>query len=225
MITARVYSYVIIEDNPVMQKGLAYILRRFDNLVLKGQYYNIESAREPLTKIQPDLILLDIILTGLSGDKGCAQLKKDLFKPPKVIAYTNSSFHSKDLIKWGFDGYVHKNEPVETLISVIQDVLEGSSGFGASRDISPTKDNYSYNTSKAPREFQIMAMAVMGKTNKEIGDLLHISIETVKKSRQNFKTKANLRDKSIYGIREYLEKEHGYTFRPTGSIKADEEGS
>ncbi|MBO9595092.1 MAG: response regulator transcription factor [Niabella sp.] len=222
MTTDRIYSYVIIEDNPVMQKGLAYILRRFENLVLKGQYYNIESAREPLTKIQPDLILLDIILTGLNGDKGCAQLKKDLFKTPKIIAYTNASFNKKELIKMGFDGYVHKNEPVDTLISVISDVLEGTSSFQASKDTLATKEHYSYNESKAPREFQIMAMAVMGKTNKEIGDALHISIETVKKSRQNFKTKANLRDKSMYGIREYLEKEHGYRFGENGFVKTNE---
>lgn len=223
MITDPPYSYVIIEDNPVMQEGLAFTLKRFEDLVLKGQYCNIESAREHLSKIQPDLILLDIILTGLNGDKGCIQLKKDLFKKPRVIAYTNSSFNKKDLLTWGFDGYVHKNESVDTLISVIRDVLQGRPGFYASRDVIAIKDSYSYNASRAPREFQIMAMAVMGKSNKEIADQLHISIETVKKSRLNFKTKANLQDKSIYGIRDYLEKEHGYIFGANSFIKSGED--
>jgi len=112
---------------------------------------------------------------------------------------------------------------VDTLISVIRDVLEGTSSFQTSKNAGPAKEHYSYNDSKAPREFQIMALAVIGKTNKEIGDELHISVETVKKSRQNFKTKANLRDKSIYGIREYLEKEHGYRFGANGFVKTGED--
>lgn len=101
-------------------------------------------------------------------------------------------------------------------------VVNGELCFFASKSGIPIKDSYAYNNSKAPREFEIMALAVLGMTNKEIAKTLFISVETVKKSRLNFKTKANLKDKSLFGIREYLEKEHGYVFQSNSYIKPGE---
>lgn len=222
MNTENPYRFVIIEDNPIMQDGLAFTLQHFDDFMLVGQFTNVESAREKLSKIQPDLILLDITLTGMNGDRGCIQIKRDLFKKPKIIAYTNSSFNNKDLITLGFDGYVHKNESAETLVAAMRGVLKGALIFVETKSSITIKNSYAYNSHRAPREFEIMALAVLGKTNKEIASLLFISVETVKKSRINFKTKANLKDSSLFGIREYLEKEHGFVFQLNGYKKPEE---
>jgi len=116
----------IVEDHPVFREGLANLLKRERDLVVCGQAADFDDALSGISRLQPDLVLVDISLPGKSG----LDLIKDLRagkKPVKilVISMHDEAVYANRVLRLGGDGYIMKQEDPSEIVHAIRDVLGG----------------------------------------------------------------------------------------------------
>ena len=118
-------TILFIDDNPVDRALISGLLKKYDFYVLLAEDGpgGLSMAQEE----NPDLILLDILLPGISGIELCKKLRRgpDTWRIP-VIFYTSMDIpkHLIDYTSYGARDYIQKTMPPEDLIAAIQSVLQ-----------------------------------------------------------------------------------------------------
>lgn len=177
----------IVEDNRGTRESLSELLGRASRLRCVGAYPNGEAALRELPTANPDVVLMDINLPGMSGIECVARLKE---KSPKTQVLMLTTYEEGDLIfeslRAGANGYLLKNMPPSELVHAVEQVHEGGSPM--SMHIARKVVNYfqripepSSDMEKlTKREQEILALLAKGFLYKEIADQLGISLSTVR---------------------------------------------
>jgi len=191
----------VIEDHKPFRESLTYILSSTEGFEFNGAYPTVEDGLEELRN--PDVILLDINLPGMSGIEGIVPLKKK-FQRTKIVILTvyeddNNIFKS---ILNGADGYILKKTPPLRLIQYIEDVAMGGSPMTPSvakrtldlfKQFAPHQEE---DFGLTEREVEILGHLVNGSSNEEISNLLFISIQTVRNHIRHIYEKLHVHSKS-----------------------------
>ena len=177
----------IVEDDRGLSDQIVQILGSASDVQFVGSHPTGEDALQRLPKSQPDVVLMDIKLPGMSGIDCVAQLKRTL---PSIQIIMLTVYEDSERIfralKAGADGYLVKSSPPETLLKAIDDVHKGGSPVSSHiarkvvqhfHLIGPSKKE-SENLSK--REVEVLELLASGYLYKEISDKLGIGIETVR---------------------------------------------
>ncbi|MFQ5966388.1 MAG: response regulator [Acidimicrobiia bacterium] len=167
---------------------------------------------------QPDIVVLDVLMPGLSGLEVLAQIL-DAAPGTRIVLLTSSESEEDMLtaIKAGARGYVIKDTPLPDLVEAIENVLRGGAA------ISPMMGGKLFDTvrqllrhrdviaSRKPtltgRELEVLSLVAQGRTSREIGELLYISENTVKNHVRNILDKLGLHSRNeavMYAVREEL---------------------
>ncbi|MEW6263714.1 MAG: response regulator transcription factor [Thermodesulfobacteriota bacterium] len=196
---------LLAEDHTIVRKGLRSILEKEAGLEVIGE---AEDGREAVNKaeaLHPDVVVMDIAMPGFNGLEATRRLKKD-FPGMKIIILTvhaNEEYVFQTL-QAGASGYLVKSAAPTDLISAIHAALKGESYLSPS--ISRTViDEYIRRTTEmtegeAPfarltrREREVLQLIAESRTNKEIANLLFISIKTVETHKAHLKEKLNLKN-------------------------------
>jgi DNA-binding NarL/FixJ family response regulator len=177
----------IIEDDAAVCKILAGWLNRAKGYRCVGQYHCVESAVAHLPKEKPNVVLVDINLSGQSGIQ-CVRHLKPVMPDTQFLMLTvyEDSDHIFDALKAGASGYMLKLTPREELLASIKQVHEGGApmtGYIArkvvqsfNRQIQPEKAELNNLT---PREMDVLRSLARGCSYKEIADSLGIGMGTV----------------------------------------------
>src|SRR5205085_2037655 len=140
--------------------------------------------------------VLDLGLPGKHGVEIAAAVKSASGSAVKVLVLTGdlSPNSVKQALAAGADGYMHKSEDTSELLSAVQAVLAGRQYV--SRRIAQVfkPDAAGGQPAPTPREQEIMSLVARGLSNKEIAELLELSVATVRTHRQNFMEKFALRN-------------------------------
>lgn len=139
----------------------------------------------------PDLLLLDISMPLANGAEVLLEIRR--WSPAtKVVVFTavTSVGLLASLIESGVDGLFAKGSPMEPLYEKLPLIMQGAH-FIAPEILALIPRNTS-NIELTPRERQTLNMIVAGRSNKEIANLLHISIKTVEKHRTSLMAKLNV---------------------------------
>ncbi len=119
-------SIVIIDDHPVVRHGLKNIFNKQEQFVVAGEAKDDEEAVDVVSRIKPDVIILDISL----GDSDGIDLIENLIglsPQAKIIMYTMHC--NKDLVAWslqaGARGYMLKSDKTGEVVQAINDVFQG----------------------------------------------------------------------------------------------------
>src|ERR1043166_5796623 len=117
---------LIVEDHPVFREGLRQLVNREPDLTVCGESDNAAQALKEIPVLQPDLVLVDLTLPGMSG----LQLIKEIRALGNKIKLLVVSMHDQALyadrvLRAGGDGYIMKQEDPEDIIHAIRDVLAG----------------------------------------------------------------------------------------------------
>lgn len=185
-------SIFIIDDHPVIMHGVKSVLSKQPDMDIVGEAHDAESALKSLQKLQPDVIILDITLKGISGIDLIPRIKEKLNNSLIVIYSMHSTpNYIQRSIKAGAKGYVFKSDEIKDLIAAIRDVREGK--MYLSRNIRPEfveqilngKSDGSSLSTLTPREYEVANLLVQGMTPDEIGESLFISPKTVRVHRTN----------------------------------------
>ncbi|HMT29607.1 MAG TPA: response regulator transcription factor, partial [Bacteroidia bacterium] len=166
---------------------------------------------------RPDIIFMDIRMPEMNGIEATRQITmKNL--PVKIIALTmmDDPHNIANMIKAGANGYLLKNTSFAELQAAIQSVMKGENYF--SKDISHLlmdkvseniRDNKhsGFKIELTPREKELVGLICRGFTNKDIADLLEISVKTVETHRNNIYSKlhvSNTADLAFFALKEGL---------------------
>tara|TARA_R110001583_G_scaffold1612_1_gene12660 strand:- start:21108 stop:21743 length:636 start_codon:yes stop_codon:yes gene_type:complete len=177
---------MIVDDHPLMRKGIKQLLSIEPNFSVIAEAQNGIEAVSYAKKLNPDLILLDYNMQGISGLETLKALKKDNCLA-KIIILTVSD-NKQDVISMinqGADGYLLKDSEPELLLNSIIEILSGklvvteklSDFLNELHEEDNIRDKLAQLTK---REQQIIAEVAKGLSNKEISESLLISEGTVK---------------------------------------------
>jgi DNA-binding NarL/FixJ family response regulator len=192
---------LIVDDHPLLRKGLALSLGQESGLEVVGQAADAEEALAAFEGLDPDLAIVDISLPGMSGIeliKHLVALKPEL--QVIVVSRHDEMLYAERAIRAGARGYVMKLEAGDKIVEAIRHVMRG--GIFLSEDL---KDRMLFGAatgSKSPsqsplevlsdRELEVFEMTGRGQATREIAERLHLSVKTVESYRARIKAKLNL---------------------------------
>jgi DNA-binding NarL/FixJ family response regulator len=194
----------IVEDDSGLRDRLQNILESAPGVCCVGTYGSAEKALEGMVAVQPDVILMDINLPGMSGIECVSRLRNDL-SAAHVIMLTvyEDSERIFQALQAGADGYLVKSSPTDVLLRAIEDVHQGGAPMSShiarkvvrqfrQNDPGPAKDE---TEGLAPREREVLNLLASGFVYKEIADRLGIGTETVKTYVKNICKKLHVRNR------------------------------
>jgi DNA-binding NarL/FixJ family response regulator len=188
----------IIEDDETIREGYAYLISSTPGYKVISSYGSYEEAAKKLAGDNPDVLLLDVELPGVSGIDALPKLKK-LIPDMHILILT---VYEQDTLIFralgsGAAGYLTKNTPPEKIVAAIQEVMEGGgpmSAHIARMVISSFQRNESSPLTR--RETEILEQIATGKSRKRIADELFIDLETVKSHIKNIYNKLDVHSKA-----------------------------
>lgn len=189
---------VIAEDHTLIREALARMLVASRRIDVVGQASTGTEAVAQVSRLQPDVLLLDVSMPEKDGIAALADLAA-LETGTKTIILTmhEDEAHGVRAIRGGAAGYVKKSANLDELLAAIERVHRGErvipeeveAALGKKRSDHPAQVLSS-------REFQVMEYLAAGKTNREIAEMLAISVKTVDTHRGHVLKKLRLRNNS-----------------------------
>jgi NarL family two-component system response regulator LiaR len=172
---------VLVDDHRVVLRTLKTYLESFPDIEVVGTAVSGEELLEHVDEWKPQIVLQDLLLPG--GMDGIEATRRVLERRPdvKVIALTASMDEARmmGVLRAGAAGYVRKDAEPETLLAAIRAVARGKTYIDPS-----VSDQVLHASSPrdelTPREREVLRRLALGLSNREIGDALCISEETVK---------------------------------------------
>lgn len=208
---------VIVDDVPLFRAGLTSALQGAGYDVV-GEAADGEGAVAVAEIEQPDIVLLDVLMPGMSGIDALAKIQA--VAPEAAIVLLTGSESEEDLVeavKLGARGYIVKDMPFDQLVVSINQVAKGGAAispvmagklFDVLRQLVVHHDMVgARKPTLTGREIEVLEMVSDGKTSRQIGDLLFISENTVKNHIRNILDKLGLHSRNeavLYAVRENL---------------------
>jgi DNA-binding NarL/FixJ family response regulator len=196
-------TVAVVEDNPGLRRSLERLLRCAPGLRCVGAWADGETALAQVAALQPDVVLMDINLPGMSGIECTAAIKR-LCPRSQVIMVTvyedtESIFRA---LKAGACGYLLKRAPSAEILEAIAEVRQGGApmtGEIARRVVEAFQIPAPPDTATvvlSSREHELLALLSKGFSNKEIADKLNIAYQTVKVHLKHIYEKLHVRSRT-----------------------------
>lgn len=188
----------IIEDDKTIRDGYAYLIGQTPGYKVISTYPSFEDAAKKIAQDDPDVLLLDVELPGISGIDALPKIKK-LIPETYILILT---VYEQDMLIFralgnGASGYLTKNTPHEKIISAIHEVMEGGGPMSAHIARMVIKSFQRNEASPLTRrETEILEQIATGKSRKRIAQELFIDLETVKSHIKNIYHKLNVHSKA-----------------------------
>ncbi|MBC3384097.1 two-component system response regulator NarL [Pseudomonas sp. SWRI12] len=194
------HTLLLVDDHPMMRRGIRQMLELEDDLHIVGEASHGEEALSLIEPLQPDLVLLDNNMPQMNGIETLRRLRA-MHYTGKVLLFTVSDAEDdiRDALRLDANGYLLKDMEPELLIQYIRDALNGA------LVISPGLTRVMAQALRSPprqadvelteRERQVLKTIAGGYSNKVIGHKLGITEGTVKVHVKNLLHKLGLRSR------------------------------
>ncbi|MGC6230466.1 nitrate/nitrite response regulator protein NarP [Hafnia paralvei] len=192
------YAVMIVDDHPLMRRGIRQLLELDPTFNVVAEASSGSEAIALASRAQPDLILLDLNMKGLSGLDTLKALRNEGVDA-RIIILTVSDSRSDvyALVDAGADGYLLKDSEPEMLLSQIHQAASGKNVFSdtISEYLSSRTELTDPFADLTERELDVLQEVARGLSNKQIASQLHISEETVKVHIRNLLRKLDVRSR------------------------------
>lgn len=191
----------LADDHKILRESLIILLQQESDIKVIGEAADGHQALDDIQRLKPDIAILDISLPQLNGLEVAARLKKE---DPAIKIIILTMHKNEDLVARAYqlevNGYVLKDNALEELLKSIRIVQAG--GIYLSSDITSTViagfvANFGKTGGKAElissREREIVQLLAEGNSNKNIAQLLNLSLKTVETHRSNIMHKLGLK--------------------------------
>lgn len=175
---------LIVDDHAVVRQGLRFWLAQQPDLTVVGEGEDGEQAVSLAAEIQPEVVLLDLLLPKLGGSAAIAEIKR---VAPKAQVVVLTSYHDDErifsAIKAGALSYLLKDATPQELVLAVRLAARGESSLHpqvATRLLHAMRDEAAPPDALTPRELEVLAAIARGRTNRAIAAELVISEQTVK---------------------------------------------
>jgi DNA-binding NarL/FixJ family response regulator len=189
---------LVVDDHPIVCQGLADLLNRQSDVTCCGAVGNIAAARQGISSLRPDLVLLDLRLGCADGLETIKALKAQ-FEGLRIliISQFDETIYAERALRAGALGYVMKEQASEELLQAVRTVLAGQIYVSPSigrmavgrilEDKSPTA--HSALSSLSDRELHVFNAIGAGRSTSQIAAELHLSVKTIETYREHLKYK------------------------------------
>ena len=194
----------IVDDHAMFREGIRQLIDREPDLTVCGDAAGAEDASRGIAELKPDLVIIDLSLSGTTGLDLIKALKKEYDDlPVLVVSMHEESLYAQRALHAGASGYVMKQEPAKTVKAAIRKVLGGdihlsekmtTSMLGKVLRQGQTAESISPMEKLSDRELEVFRMLGEGKTSRQIAEELDLTIATINSFRNRIKEKLDYRN-------------------------------
>ncbi len=189
-------NIILVDDHAILRQGLRMLLTQQEHIHIVGEASSGEEIIQQATRLQPDLILLDLMLPDTSPSQLLPEIRR--VSPRSKILILSGITEAKpvyEAVDTGIDGYALKNMKTPELVQAIEEVAKGNSYlhpsvtrlilFRAANDNSASAHlTNAIASDKLPlltkREIQVLKLMASTATNHQIAERLVVGEETVR---------------------------------------------
>jgi DNA-binding NarL/FixJ family response regulator len=215
----RKLRILVADDHQIVRRGVAGAVQdAHPEWEVCGEASNGREAVSAAVRLKPDIVVMDISMPELNGLEATRQILKELPETQILILSVHESEQIvRDVLSSGARGYVLKSDAGTDLVSAIEALSQRKLFFtskvsefvlsGFLKTNAPDLQAYTANGPLSPREREVVQLIAEGHANKEVADLLHISVKTVETHRAKIMEKLDahsVSDLVRYAIRNGL---------------------
>ena len=205
---------LVVDDHAIIRKGIKEVLELVPDILFEGEAENGFEAIRQNAALQPDVILMDMVMPNMDGIEAIKQIKSE-YPQARILVLT--TFAGEELvfpaIKAGALGYQLKDSTPEVLVEAIRQVYRGEAALhpvvarkllteiSTPSDHPPTEDPLTH------RELEVLRLIAQGCENRELAEKLVISEATTRTHVSNILGKLHLASRTqaaLYAIKEGL---------------------
>jgi len=202
------------DDHAIVRKGLRTLIESESDMEVIGEASDGVEAVLKVRSLQPDVILMDLVMPRQGGVEAIIEIKKEN-PDARILVLTSFAEEEKvfSAIKAGALGYLLKDTSPEQLLQAIHDVYRGESSLHPTialkliRELRQPSNLPPTNDPLTEREVEVVKLVAQGFTNQEIADTLFISERTVGNHIGSMLSKLHLANRTqvaLYALREGL---------------------
>ncbi len=195
---------LIVDDHAILREGVRALLQLQPDMEVAGEASNGTEAIEAVARLDPDVVLMDIAMPGLGGIEAALELKKQGRRARiLILSQYEDREYVRRLLKAGVSGYVLKKSAGAELANAIRAVHRGGLVLDpevartAMEEANPATpgaaDPYDALTD---REKQVLKLVAEGKSNKEVAEVLGISVKTAMSHREHVMEKLGVHNRT-----------------------------
>ena len=195
---------LLADDHTILRDGIRALLDDQADIEVIGEAEDGLSTVKMVAKLKPDVVIMDIAMPMLNGLEATRQIQRD-YPQVKVLILTmhENEEYIRQVLAAGALGYVLKDAAAHDLLGAIRAVHRGEAVLSPAitrlviedylrwGDIRPAD----ISNGLTPREREILQLIAEGYTNKEIAEILSLSVKTIQSHRGNLMSKLDLHDR------------------------------
>lgn len=180
---------LVVDDHAVVRKGLVMVLRQEPDFEVVGEAENGRKGLEAAQSLDPDIVLVDLIMPDMNGQEMALALRKS--NPNiKIMMLTGTEVDDRvyDVVAAGIEGYVLKNIEPGELVRAIHAVVHGEAYLHPDvmkKVVEMMHTHHAQPVSLTPREMEVLEYMATPNTYKQIAKQLTVSEETVRSHAKN----------------------------------------
>ena len=200
---AKKHKVLLVDDHPVVRQGLALLVGREPDLLVCGEADGAHSAFQAIDALQPDIVVLDISLTGPDGLDVLKEIRvRSGSLPVLILSMHDESIYAERALRAGANGYIMKQEATEKVLIAIRKILRGDV-YLSERLTSAMLNQFVHGSDTiksspivnlTDRELEIFRLIGEGHSTRQIADELHLSVKTIESHQAHIKEKLALRN-------------------------------
>ena len=208
---------LLADDHGIVRKGLRFVLESEPNMVVVAEASNGREAVRLCEQYQPEIAIVDIAMPQLNGIEAVSQIRKASPSTQAMVL----SMHSDETyilraLSAGAKGYILKDAVEDEILPAVRSVLKGKSYFSPAIAKTLLEDYVRYLRQRGledsydlltDREKEILQLLAEGRSNKEVANLLNLSVTTVETHRTNMMQKLGLHSAAeivLYAVRKRI---------------------
>jgi DNA-binding NarL/FixJ family response regulator len=208
---------LLADDHGIVRKGLRFVLESEPDMIVVAEASNGREAVRLCEQYQPEIAIVDIAMPQLNGIEAVSQIRKASPATQAVVL----SMHSDETyilraLSAGAKGYILKDAVEDEILPAVRSVLRGKSYFSPAIAKTLLEDYVRYLRQRGledsydlltDREKEILQLLAEGRSNKEVANLLILSVTTVETHRTNMMQKLGLHSAAeivLYAVRKRI---------------------
>ncbi len=195
-------TVLVVDDHPLLRQGLALLINQQHDMQVCAEAEEAHAAMQAITQLSPDIVILDISLSGPDGLDLLKNIRSsDPDLPVLVLSMHDEAIYAERALRARANGYIMKQEATEKVLGAVRRILNGEI-YLSERMSNKMLQQYigggpsmiqSRIASLSDRELEVFLQIGEGRATREIAEELHLSVKTVETYQAHIKEKLALR--------------------------------